>query len=161
MVPSAFVHLDALPLTANGKLDRRALPAPGQDALASKVYEAPQGETEEAIAEIWKALLHLDQVGRNDGFLELGGHSLLAVQLLSRLRRKLGTRITLRELFDAPTVRGLASLVNATAPSEAQSIPKANRSGRLPLSFRSNVCGSSIIWIMRLARPTTCRWRCA
>lgn len=135
MVPSAFVHLDALPLTANGKLDRRALPAPGQDALASKVYEAPQGETEEAIAEIWKALLHLDQVGRNDGFLELGGHSLLAVQLLSRLRRKLGTRITLRELFDAPTVRGLASLVNATAPSEAQSIPKANRSGRLPLSF--------------------------
>nr|WP_235389287.1 condensation domain-containing protein [Pseudomonas syringae] len=135
MVPSAFVHLDALPLTSNGKLDRRALPAPGQDALASKAYEAPQGETEEAIAEIWKALLHLDQVGRNDGFLELGGHSLLAVQLLSRLRRKLGTRITLRELFDAPTVRGLASLVNATAPSEAQSIPRADRSGRLPLSF--------------------------
>ncbi|WP_248796185.1 non-ribosomal peptide synthetase [Pseudomonas sp. MWU13-2105] len=135
MVPSAFVHLDALPLTANGKLDRRALPAPGQDALASKAYEAPQGDTEVAIAEIWKGLLHLDQVGRNDGFLELGGHSLLAVQLLSRLRRKLGARITLRELFDAPTVRGLAALVNATAPSEAQSIPLANRSGRLPLSF--------------------------
>nr|WP_240326536.1 condensation domain-containing protein [Pseudomonas syringae] len=103
--------------------------------MASKAYEAPQGETEEAIAEIWKALLHLDQVGRNDGFLELGGHSLLAVQLLSRLRRKLGTRITLRELFDAPTVLGLASLVNAAAPGEAQSIPRANRSGRLPLSF--------------------------
>ncbi|KIH84069.1 Long-chain-fatty-acid--CoA ligase [Pseudomonas batumici] len=135
MVPSAFVHLDALPLTANGKLDRRALPAPGQDALASKAYEAPQGDTEEAIAEIWKGLLHLDQVGRHDGFLELGGHSLLAVQLLSRLRRKLGARITLRELFDAPTVRGLAALVNATAPSAAQSIPLANRSGRLPLSF--------------------------
>ncbi|MBA1228906.1 amino acid adenylation domain-containing protein [Pseudomonas viridiflava] len=135
MVPSAFVSLDALPLTSNGKLDRRALPAPGQDSLASKAYEAPKGDTEEAIAEIWKALLRLDQVGRNDGFLELGGHSLLAVQLLSRLRRKLGTRITLRELFDAPTVRGLASLVNASAPSEAQSIPKANRSGRLPLSF--------------------------
>ncbi len=80
-------------------------------------------------------MLHLDQVGRNDGFLELGGHSLLAVQLLSRLRRKLGTRITLRELFDAPTVLGLASLVNAAAPGEAQSIPRANRSGRLPLSF--------------------------
>ncbi|WP_191488524.1 non-ribosomal peptide synthetase [Pseudomonas sp. FEN] len=135
MVPSAFVHLEALPLTANGKLDRRALPAPGQDALASKAYEAPQGDSEIAIAEIWKGLLHLDQVGRNDGFLELGGHSLLAVQLLSRLRRKLGARISLRELFDAPTVRGLAALVNATAPSEAQSIPVANRSGRLPLSF--------------------------
>ncbi|WP_273826404.1 condensation domain-containing protein, partial [Pseudomonas asplenii] len=135
MVPSAFVHLDKLPLTANGKLDRRALPAPGQEALASKAYEAPQGETEEAIAEIWKGLLHLDQVGRHDGFLELGGHSLLAVQLLSRLRRKLGARISLRELFDDPTVRGLAALVNASAPSEAQSIPRANRSGRLPLSF--------------------------
>nr|WP_274610403.1 phosphopantetheine-binding protein [Pseudomonas sp. TH31] len=135
MVPSAFVHLDALPLTANGKLDRRALPAPGLESLASKTYEAPQGDTEVAIAEIWKGLLHLDQVGRHDGFLELGGHSLLAVQLLSRLRRKLGARITLRELFDAPTVRGLASLVKATSPTEAQSIPLANRSGRLPLSF--------------------------
>ncbi|MCE6977055.1 non-ribosomal peptide synthetase, partial [Pseudomonas frederiksbergensis] len=135
MVPSAFVHLDALPLTANGKLDRRALPAPGQESLASKAYEAPQGDTEVAIAEIWKGLLRLDQVGRHDGFLELGGHSLLAVQLLSRLRRKLGARITLRELFDAPTVRGLASLVSAASPTESQSIPLANRSGRLPLSF--------------------------
>ncbi|UVL81813.1 amino acid adenylation domain-containing protein [Pseudomonas sp. B21-028] len=135
MVPSAFVHLDALPLTANGKLDRRALPEPGQDSLASKAYEAPLGDTEIAIAEIWKGLLHLDQVGRHDGFLELGGHSLLAVQLLSRLRRKLGARITLRELFDAPTVRGLAALVHSASPNEAASIPLANRSGRLPLSF--------------------------
>ncbi|WP_146042711.1 AMP-binding protein, partial [Pseudomonas sp. MPBD7-1] len=71
MVPSAFVHLDALPLTANGKLDRRALPAPGLEALASKTYEAPQGDTEIALAEIWKDLLQLDQVGRHDGFLEL------------------------------------------------------------------------------------------
>ncbi|MCG6574706.1 non-ribosomal peptide synthetase, partial [Pseudomonas sp. AF32] len=110
-------------------------PEPGQDALASKAYEAPQGDTEVAIAEIWKGLLHLDQVGRHDGFLELGGHSLLAVQLLSRLRRKLGARITLRELFDAPTVRGLAALVQAASPTEAASIPLANRSGRLPLSF--------------------------
>ncbi len=135
MVPSAFVHLDALPLTANGKLDRRALPAPGQESLASKTYEAPQGDTEIAIADIWKGLLHLDQVGRHDGFLELGGHSLLAVQLLSRLRRKLGARITLRELFDAPTVRGLAALVHGASPTQSASIPLANRSGRLPLSF--------------------------
>ncbi|WP_207268115.1 non-ribosomal peptide synthetase [Pseudomonas sp. FW305-28] len=135
MVPSAFVHLDALPLTANGKLDRRALPAPGQESLASKTYEAPEGDTEIAIAEIWKGLLHLDQVGRHDGFLELGGHSLLAVQLLSRLRRKLGARVTLRELFDAPTVRGLAALVHGASPTEAVSIPLANRAGRLPLSF--------------------------
>ncbi|MFJ7794116.1 amino acid adenylation domain-containing protein [Pseudomonas sp. NPDC096950] len=135
MVPSAYVQLDALPLTSNGKLDRRALPAPGQDSLASRAYEAPQGETEIAIAGIWENLLHLDQVGRHDGFLELGGHSLLAVQLLSRLRRKLGARLTLRELFDAPTVRGLAALVNAAVPTEAQPIPLANRKARLPLSF--------------------------
>ncbi|WP_240326468.1 AMP-binding enzyme, partial [Pseudomonas syringae] len=77
MVPSAFVQMDTLPLTTNGKLDRRALPAPGQDALASRAYEAPQGEVEQAIAGIWQELLHVERVGRHDGFLELGGHSLL------------------------------------------------------------------------------------
>ncbi|OUM08469.1 non-ribosomal peptide synthetase [Pseudomonas syringae] len=135
MVPSAFVQLDAMPLTANGKLDRRALPAPGQDALASRAYEAPQGEVEIAIADIWQNLLHVERVGRNDGFLELGGHSLLAVQLLSRLRRKLGTRLTLRELFDAPTVRGLAARVDAASPAQNQAIPLADRKGKLALSF--------------------------
>ncbi|EGH34330.1 amino acid adenylation, partial [Pseudomonas syringae pv. japonica str. M301072] len=114
--------------------DRKALPAPDADALIRRGYEAPQDETETLLAGIWSDLLKVERISRHDQFFELGGHSLLAVQLLSRLRRKLGTRITLRELFDAPTVRGLASLVSATAPSEAQSIPKANRSGRLPLS---------------------------
>ncbi|MGP0173587.1 amino acid adenylation domain-containing protein [Pseudomonas sp. NCHU5208] len=135
MVPSAYVVLEQLPLTANGKLDRRALPAPGAESLASQAYVAPQGETEQAIAQIWQALLGVEQVGRDDGFLELGGHSLLAVQLLSRLRRKLGARISLRELFEAPTVRGLAALVDGTSSSDAGSIPLANRNQRLPLSF--------------------------
>ncbi|WP_147466576.1 condensation domain-containing protein, partial [Pseudomonas cichorii] len=135
MIPSAFVQLEAMPLTANGKLDRRALPAPGQEALASRTYEAPQGEVEQAIAQIWQDLLHVERVGRNDGFLELGGHSLLAVQLLSRLRRKLGTRLTLRELFDAPTVRGLAARVESSSPEQSQNIPLANRKEKLALSF--------------------------
>ncbi|MEB0259906.1 non-ribosomal peptide synthetase, partial [Undibacterium sp. 5I1] len=77
MIPSAFVVLNAMPLTPNGKLDRKALPAPGQSAIATRVYQAPQSATESAIASIWQELLGLERVGRNDHFFELGGHSLL------------------------------------------------------------------------------------
>ncbi|WP_122879840.1 non-ribosomal peptide synthetase, partial [Burkholderia pseudomallei] len=83
MVPSAYVRLDAWPLTPNGKLDRRALPAPADDAYARAEYEAPQGAKEEALAAIWRELLHVERVSRHDNFFELGGHSLLAVQLVS------------------------------------------------------------------------------
>ncbi|ANP91713.1 hypothetical protein BA011_35910 (plasmid) [Rhizobium leguminosarum] len=86
MVPAAFVRLEALPLTANGKLDRQALPAPDDDAYARAAYEAPQGAVETALAGIWQELLGVERVGRNDNFFELGGHSLLAVQLMERLR---------------------------------------------------------------------------
>ncbi|MDR8368298.1 phosphopantetheine-binding protein, partial [Pseudomonas sp. JL3] len=117
MVPSAFVHLDALPLTANGKLDRRALPAPGQESLASKAYEAPQGDTEIAIAGIWQTLLGLEQVGRHDGFLELGGHSLLTVQLQARLHQDLGVEIDLRTLFAQTSLSTLAQQVEQASQS--------------------------------------------
>src|SRR6185295_5780491 len=80
MVPSAFVELEALPLTPNGKLDRKALPAPDAMALVTREYEAPQGETAEALAVIWRELLRVQQVGRHDRFFDLGGHSLLAMQ---------------------------------------------------------------------------------
>ncbi|WHS62761.1 non-ribosomal peptide synthetase [Pseudomonas sp. G2-4] len=134
MVPNAFVHLDALPLTANGKLDRRALPAPGQESLASKTYEAPQGDTEIAIAEIWKGLLHLDQVGRHDGFLELGGHSLLTVQLQAHLHQDLGVEIDLRTLFGLGSLRALAECVDQAAESRVQPISVVPRDQPLPLS---------------------------
>ncbi|WP_338524404.1 amino acid adenylation domain-containing protein [Pseudomonas batumici] len=135
MVPSAFVHLDSLPLTANGKLDRRALPAPGLESLASKAYEAPVGDTEVAIAEIWKTLLGLDQVGRHDGFLELGGHSLLTVQLQARLHQDLGVEIDLRTLFGLTSLQALAACVDQATQSRVQPIEAVARDQDLPLSL--------------------------
>ncbi|MGJ0489264.1 amino acid adenylation domain-containing protein, partial [Methylobacter sp.] len=110
MVPVAFVHLEALPLTANGKLDRKALPAPEGDAYGAREYEAPQGETEQALAAIWAELLKVDQVDRNDNFFELGGHSLLAVSLIARMRQA-GLNTDVQALFAAPTLAGLAAAV--------------------------------------------------
>ncbi|WP_422393457.1 alpha/beta fold hydrolase [Mycetohabitans endofungorum] len=108
MVPSAFVRLDAWPLTPNGKLDRRALPAPDDDALAHQAYEAPQGELETTLATIWAELLDVKQVGRHDSFFALGGHSLLAMRLINRVRTALGVDLAIRTLFEAPTLAGLA-----------------------------------------------------
>ncbi|WP_245222898.1 AMP-binding enzyme, partial [Pseudomonas gingeri] len=82
MVPSAFVLLERFPLTTNGKLDRKALPAPDQAALSSRAFVAPQGEVELALARIWAEVLKVERVGRHDNFFELGGHSLLAVKLI-------------------------------------------------------------------------------
>ncbi len=108
MVPSAFVLLERFPLTSNGKLDRRALPAPGLEAYASRDYEAPQGEVEEVLAGIWQGLLQVERVGRRDNFFELGGHSLLIVQMLERLRR--ASLVTgVREVFESPTLVDLAN----------------------------------------------------
>ncbi|MER9223976.1 amino acid adenylation domain-containing protein, partial [Mesorhizobium sp. M0644] len=108
MVPSAFVRLEALPLTVNGKLDRKALPAPADGAYARTAYEAPQGAVETALAEIWAELLGVERVGRHDNFFELGGHSLLAVQLMERLRR-LSLGVEVRALFARPVLADLAA----------------------------------------------------
>ncbi|WP_155490320.1 amino acid adenylation domain-containing protein, partial [Pseudomonas syringae group genomosp. 3] len=109
MIPSTFVTLESFPLTPNGKLDRRALPAPEDDAYASRGYEAPVGEIEHALAEIWKALLGLERMGRHDHFFELGGHSLLAVQLVSSLRERFEVEVALGDLFLHPTICELAA----------------------------------------------------
>ncbi|MDU8419738.1 AMP-binding protein, partial [Pseudomonas syringae] len=111
MLPSAFMILDALPLTPNRKLDRKALPAPDADALISRGYEAPQGETEERIVAIWQDLLGIEQVGRHDHFFELGGHSLLAVSLIERLRKQ-GLNLNVKTVFTAPSVREMALAIS-------------------------------------------------
>ncbi|WP_446326856.1 amino acid adenylation domain-containing protein [Burkholderia pseudomallei] len=135
MVPSAYVRLDAWPLTPNGKLDRRALPAPADDAYARAEYEAPQGAREEALAAIWRELLHVERVSRHDNFFELGGHSLLAVQLVSRLRQALSVEVALGTVFDAPVLSALAERLEAENTAVLPPIPLAPRDGRIALSL--------------------------
>jgi amino acid adenylation domain-containing protein len=113
MVPSAFVVLDALPLTPNAKVDRKALPAPEGSASQQAIYVAPRTPTEEILAGIWAEVLGLKQVSIEENFFELGGHSLLAMQMVSRVRQALSVELPLRELFAAPTISRLASRVEA------------------------------------------------
>ena len=112
MLPSAYVRLPALPLTANGKVDRKALPAPGPEDLIRREYEAPQGEVEIALAQIWTEVLQVERVGRHDHFFELGGHSLLAVILIERMRQ-LDLSSDVRVLFSQPTLAALAASVGS------------------------------------------------
>ncbi|HEX6373282.1 MAG TPA: amino acid adenylation domain-containing protein [Longimicrobium sp.] len=135
MVPAAFVRLDAFPLTPNGKLDRRALPAPGDDAFARRGYEAPVGETEQALAEVWADVLRVERVGRWDDFFELGGHSLLAVRVISRVRQVLAVEVALAELFAHPVLAEFARELETAVRSELPPIEPVAREGGLPLSF--------------------------
>jgi amino acid adenylation domain-containing protein/FkbM family methyltransferase len=135
MLPSAYVLLEKLPLTANGKVNRKALPPPDQTSVVTRPFETPQGELEVAIAGIWQDLLHLERVGRHDNFFELGGHSLVALQLMSRLRQQLRLDIPLRQLFAQPTLSGLAQAALTAAPSDLTAIPRADRNQPLPLSW--------------------------
>ncbi|QXX96205.1 AMP-binding protein [Serratia marcescens] len=133
MVPAAYVWLEALPLTGNGKLDKRALPAPQVDAYVREAYAAPQGEVESLLASLWSDLLDVARVGRNDNFFELGGHSLMAVRLANRLQQA-GWHLPLQALFTGPVLHVLAqqlrTLSEALPPIEAVA-----RDAALPLSF--------------------------
>ncbi|MEP7308964.1 MAG: amino acid adenylation domain-containing protein [Acidobacteriota bacterium] len=109
MVPSAFVALDALPLTTSGKLDRARLPAPA--AHVSKVAEAPRDEVEARLMAIWRDALGCSTIGVDDHFFELGGHSMLAVRVLASVREALGVSVPVRALFEEPTIAALAAVV--------------------------------------------------
>ncbi|WP_394823181.1 amino acid adenylation domain-containing protein [Pendulispora albinea] len=122
MVPQIVTVLEAMPLTRNGKIDRKALPAPeGLRPELEVAFQAPEGEVETQIAAIWGELLGLEKVGMNDNFFDLGGHSLLVVQVRARLRELYGRDLRTTDLFQHPTVRTLARFL-APSPSEASSL---------------------------------------
>ncbi len=143
MVPALFVLLPALPLSPNGKVDRKALPAPDEAVPGDgHGFEAPRTPTEEILAGIWAEVLGLERVGPNDNFFRLGGHSLLLTQVMSRLRSAFGVEVPLRSLFEAPTLAGFVARIEAAlgaggarlAPLLVPIAPNL-RQGPLPLSF--------------------------
>jgi len=139
MIPSAFVVLDALPLTPNGKVDRKALPDPEPERGPSGPSVPPRGPVEEALVAVWGEVLGRGAVGVYESFFEVGGHSLLAAQMLARVRETFGVEVPLKALFDAPTVAGLARLVEEGMRAEAGvSVPPleaVGRDGPIPASF--------------------------
>ncbi|HSF43683.1 MAG TPA: non-ribosomal peptide synthase/polyketide synthase [Thermoanaerobaculia bacterium] len=138
MVPSAFVLLPELPRTPNGKVDRRALPAPGAPAAAGEPAASPRTPVEELVAEIWAEVLGVGSVGREEDFFALGGHSLLAIRVLSRVGKAFGVELPLRELFGAPTVAGLAAAVErarGTAEGARPPLLPVARGGEMALSY--------------------------
>ncbi|MBA3712218.1 MAG: amino acid adenylation domain-containing protein [Pyrinomonadaceae bacterium] len=140
MVPSAYVVLDEIPLTPNGKVDRRGLPAPDEARPALEgMYVAPRTAVEAAVTEIWAEVLKVEQVGIHDNFFELGGHSLLATLVISRVRKSLQVELPLRSLFESPTAAALSERIEAARHSNEMlldtPIPPASRDKELPLSF--------------------------
>ncbi|MFB2880052.1 non-ribosomal peptide synthase/polyketide synthase, partial [Floridanema aerugineum] len=139
MVPFTFVILEAFPLTPNGKIDRRALPAPDFHTQQQDKYQAPRTPVEEILITAWKQILKLNQVGIHDNFFELGGHSLLATQLISRIRNHLQVELPLRSLFGAPTIAELAPAIQQLQQQNLQlsapPIVKRDNNNDLPLSF--------------------------
>ncbi|MEH1778675.1 MAG: amino acid adenylation domain-containing protein [Nostoc sp.] len=152
MIPSRFVQLSALPLTANGKVDRQALPAPVQTLNANEKFVAPRTPIEERIAEIWSHVLGLKNIGVYDNFLALGGHSLLAFQILYRIRDIFQVELPMRHFFAAPTISEIAdSIIQAQQEDRGCSvvpIQSIGRDGNLPLSF-----GQERLWFLNELVP--------
>ncbi|MGJ4889468.1 non-ribosomal peptide synthase/polyketide synthase [Bradyrhizobium sp. HKCCYLRH3099] len=134
MVPALFVALEALPVTPNGKLDRKALPEPDLAAASEASYRAPRSATEQALAAIWAELLGHARIGIDDNFFELGGHSLLATRLVSRLRTQFGRELPLRRLFEQPTIARLAASLDDKTDDQATAFVALPRPADLPLS---------------------------
>jgi amino acid adenylation domain-containing protein len=143
MVPAAYVRLEALPLTSNGKLDRKRFPAPDGNARAVSGYEEPQGEIETTLAAIWREVLEVEKVGLHDDFFALGGHSLLAVTMITRLREALGLEVELGDIFEHPCLSDFASKISNGRQAQFPPITKADRSQPLPLSY-----GQQRLWFL-------------
>ncbi|MEW5931717.1 MAG: amino acid adenylation domain-containing protein, partial [Gemmatimonadota bacterium] len=152
MVPGAIAVLEALPLSPNGKVDRRALPAPETAAGAGDDFVAPRTPAEEILAGIWAEVLRLETVGAHDNFFEIGGHSLLATRVVSRIRETFGAEVPLRAVFEAPTLSGLAERVQAALGEgvgvQAPPLRRIPRGGPLPVSF-----SQQRLWFIQQMEP--------
>ncbi|MBI1890864.1 MAG: non-ribosomal peptide synthase/polyketide synthase [Burkholderiales bacterium] len=138
MVPSLFVRLDAMPLTPNRKIDRLGLPKPSMADDENIVQVAPRNPMEESIAAIWSEVLGLEHISVNRNFFEIGGHSLLAVQVVARIKDKLGLPLTIKDLFTHTTIESLAEFLGSVESSGQSVLPpvvKREEQGRIPLSL--------------------------
>ncbi len=155
MVPPALVLLEGFALTPNGKIDRKALPAPGDSAFATQAYQAPRTATEHTLAAIWAELLQFQQVGIDDDFYALGGHSLTAVQLMTRVREAFERDVPLRALLHARTIARFAEeierspVIEAPLDDRTESVASA-LPGRAPLSYQQNG-----IWLLEQLSPNS------
>ncbi|HEV2855086.1 MAG TPA: amino acid adenylation domain-containing protein [Thermoanaerobaculia bacterium] len=149
MVPAVFVFLETLPLSPNGKVDRKALPAP--ELVTEREPTAPRTATEEVLAAIWREVLGVERVGAGDHFLELGGHSLTAAQILARVRERLRVELAARDVFDHPVLRDLAARIEELAGSAAPASPvvPVPRGGDLPLSY-----AQERVWFLQRLDPS-------
>ncbi|MFB9325552.1 condensation domain-containing protein, partial [Paenibacillus aurantiacus] len=134
MLPTYFVRLTSMPLTASGKADRKALPKPQDGAMERAAYEAPVGQLEAELAELWRELLGAERIGRHDHFFEIGGHSLTANQLTARIHRAFGVTLPLGDVFRSPTLAALAARVAAASRNVMAAIEPAPARERDPLS---------------------------
>jgi amino acid adenylation domain-containing protein len=155
MVPAAIVEVGELPRLSNGKLDRAALPAPEQvRGAAVSSHVAPRTPAEEILAGIWSETLGVERVGVHDGFFDLGGHSLIATRMIARVREAFRVELSVRKLFEAPTVAGLAGEVESALRSaegiEVPAIGRAPRGGDLPLSFPQQR-----LWFLQQLEPAS------
>jgi non-ribosomal peptide synthetase component F/acyl carrier protein len=156
MIPTAFIELPELPLTANGKVDRKALPDPGVDNIATAAaFVAPENGVEAALIEIWEEILGVEGIGSRHDFFELGGHSLSAVQVVTRIRRRLGIDLPLREVFQQPVLTDLARIVSLLQTEAKQAhgpelpvIEPRRERGEAPLSF-----SQQRLWFMDQLEP--------
>jgi amino acid adenylation domain-containing protein len=152
MLPGCYVAIPALPLTANGKVDRRALPPPAWSDEAPRRSAPPQTPVQEVVAGVWAELLGADEVGVDDDFFALGGHSLLATRAISRVRQALGVDVPVRALFDAPVLAAFAARVEAmrrsSSPRQEAPLVPVGRQGPLPLSF-----AQQRLWFIEQVEP--------
>ncbi|WP_301292840.1 non-ribosomal peptide synthetase, partial [Paenibacillus tyrfis] len=134
MVPTFFVQVERMPLTTNGKVDRKALPAPEASLQSGQGYAAPSTQTEARLARIWQEVLGLEKVGVKDNFFEIGGHSLRAATLVARIQKELQISVPLRSVFEHPTVEELAAVMAGREKTGETSLPVAEERDYYPLS---------------------------